>query len=90
MGDERAAAALLFSGSDFNESLITDRCTVAVRYRSCFGGSVGLCSTVPIPNKEAFDEQITVKDSHESYVLKKNHIFSFVFLFFAKVGKAFF
>lgn len=53
-------------------------------------GSVGLCSTVPIPNKEAFDEQITVKDSHESYVLKKNHIFSFVSLFFAKVGKAFF
>lgn len=47
-------------------------------------GSVGLSSTVPIPNKEAFDEQITVKDSHESYVLKKIIVFLLFFCFSPK------
>lgn len=53
-----------FSGSDSRESLTW----TGVQKRWCLGGSLGLCSTVPIPNKEAFDEQITVKDSQESYV----------------------
>lgn len=38
-------------------------------------GSVGLCSTVPTPNKEAFAELQTVKDSRESYVKKKSFCF---------------